>query len=130
MGLLGADHAGGDGVDPHSGCPLDRQGLGEAEDSRLGGPVRGGARGGADAAHAGDVEDAAALLLLLHHGIGPLREVVRQTTDIIERMCIEAALELTGDNRASAAEMLGVSRQSLYIKLRRHQLGKSENDAH
>jgi hypothetical protein len=26
--------------------------------------------------------------------------------------------------------MLGVSRQSLYIKLRRHQLGKSENDAH
>jgi transcriptional regulator PpsR len=63
-------------------------------------------------------------------GRTPLREVVRQTTDIIERMCIEAALELTGDNRASAAEMLGVSRQSLYIKLRRHQLGKSENDAH
>jgi len=32
---------------------------------------------------------------------------------------IEAALELTGDNRASAAEMLGLSRQSLYVKLRR-----------
>jgi DNA-binding protein Fis len=28
-------------------------------------------------------------------------------------------LELTGDNRASAAEMLGLSRQSLYVKLRR-----------
>jgi DNA-binding NtrC family response regulator len=34
-------------------------------------------------------------------------------------MCIEAALQLTHDNRASAAEMLGLSRQSLYVKLRR-----------
>jgi DNA-binding NtrC family response regulator len=34
-------------------------------------------------------------------------------------MCIEAALKLTGDNRATAAEMLGLSRQSLYVKLRR-----------
>jgi transcriptional regulator PpsR len=54
----------------------------------------------------------------------PLRELVRETTDIIEQMCIEAALELTGDNRASAAEMLGLSRQSLYVKLRRHGLGE------
>ena len=37
-------------------------------------------------------------------------------------LCIEAALELTGDNRASAAEMLGLSRQSLYVKLRRYAL--------
>jgi transcriptional regulator PpsR len=49
----------------------------------------------------------------------PLKDLVRETTDAIERMCIEAALELTGDNRASAAEMLGLSRQSLYVKLRR-----------
>jgi len=27
---------------------------------------------------------------------------------MIERLCIEAALELTRDNRASAAEMLGL----------------------
>ncbi|MEL7049628.1 MAG: helix-turn-helix domain-containing protein, partial [Pseudomonadota bacterium] len=50
----------------------------------------------------------------------PLRDLVRETTDIIERLCIEAALQLTGDNRASAAEMLGLSRQSLYVKLRRY----------
>jgi transcriptional regulator PpsR len=49
-----------------------------------------------------------------------LKELVRETTDVIEKLCIEAALELTGDNRASAAEMLGLSRQSLYSKLRRH----------
>jgi transcriptional regulator PpsR len=49
----------------------------------------------------------------------PLRDIVGETTDLIERLCIEAALELTRDNRASAAEMLGLSRQSLYVKLRR-----------
>jgi DNA-binding NtrC family response regulator len=52
-----------------------------------------------------------------------LKELVRETTDVIERLCIEAALELTGDNRATAAEMLGLSRQTLYAKLRRHGLG-------
>ena len=50
----------------------------------------------------------------------PLKELVRDATDVIEKLCIEAALELTGDNRASAAEMLGLSRQSLYVKLRRY----------
>jgi DNA-binding NtrC family response regulator len=57
-----------------------------------------------------------------------LKELVRDTTDIIERLCIEAALELTGDNRASAAEMLGLSRQGLYSKLRRYGLGDLDSD--
>lgn len=52
-----------------------------------------------------------------------LKDLVRESTDLIEKLSIEAALELTGDNRASAAEMLGLSRQSLYVKLRRHGLG-------
>jgi len=52
-----------------------------------------------------------------------LKDLVRETTDVIERLCIEAALELTGDNRASTAEILGLSRQSLYVKLRRYGLG-------
>jgi DNA-binding NtrC family response regulator len=47
---------------------------------------------------------------------------------MIERLCIEAALELTRDNRASAAEMLGLSRQSLYSKLRRYGLGDLDHD--
>ena len=37
----------------------------------------------------------------------PLRDIVREATDIIEELCIEAALAVTQDNRASAAEMLG-----------------------
>lgn len=53
----------------------------------------------------------------------PLKDIVGETTDLIEKMCIEAALELTRDNRASAAEMLGLSRQSLYVKLRRFGIG-------
>jgi len=55
----------------------------------------------------------------------PLKEIVRETTDMIERMCIEAALDITQDNRASAAEVLGLSRQSLYVKLRRFDIGES-----
>jgi transcriptional regulator PpsR len=57
-----------------------------------------------------------------------LKELVRETTDVIERLCIEAALELTRDNRASAAEMLGLSRQSLYVKLRRYGLGDLDHE--
>ncbi len=49
----------------------------------------------------------------------PLRDIVSETTDMIEKMCIMSALELTMNNRVSASEMLGLSRQSLYIKMRR-----------
>ncbi|WP_295519212.1 transcriptional regulator PpsR [Limnohabitans sp. Rim8] len=52
-------------------------------------------------------------------GRRPIKDIVGETVDTIERMCIEAALDLTHNNRASAAEMLGLSRQSLYVKLRR-----------
>ena len=52
----------------------------------------------------------------------PLKEIVGETTDVIEKMCIESALILTANNRASAAEMLGLSRQSLYVKLRRFKI--------
>ncbi|UFZ07692.1 transcriptional regulator PpsR [Bradyrhizobium ontarionense] len=58
----------------------------------------------------------------------PLKELVRETTDVIERMCIETALKLTGDNRATAAEMLGLSRQSLYVKLRRYGMAEPTED--
>jgi transcriptional regulator PpsR len=57
-----------------------------------------------------------------------LKDIVRESTDIIEQLAIKAALQLTGDNRASAADMLGMSRQSLYVKLRRHSLGDLDPD--
>ena len=56
-------------------------------------------------------------------GSAPLKDLVRESTDLIERLCIEAALKLTGGNRASAAELLGLSRQSLYVKLARYGIG-------
>ena len=58
----------------------------------------------------------------------PLKELVRESTDVIEALCIEAALKLTSNNRASAAEMLGLSRQSLYTKLNRYGIGETGTD--
>ena len=52
-------------------------------------------------------------------GSSTLRDIVSETTDVIEKMCIETALELTRNNRVAAADMLSLSRQSLYVKLRK-----------
>jgi transcriptional regulator PpsR len=57
-----------------------------------------------------------------------LPTLVKDTTDLVERHFIEAALELTGDNRTTAAEVLGLSRQTLYVKLRRHGLSGGDTD--
>lgn len=61
-------------------------------------------------------------------GTLPLKEVVRESTEVIERLGIEAALRLSGDNGAAAAEMLGLSGQSLYVKLRRYGIGGVRGD--
>lgn len=52
-------------------------------------------------------------------GSATLKEIVAETTDVVEKMCIETAVNLTRNNRVAAAEMLGLSRQSLYVKLRK-----------
>ncbi|MBZ4021386.1 transcriptional regulator PpsR [Rhodobacter sp. TJ_12] len=61
-------------------------------------------------------------------GYATLRDIVAETTEIIEKMCIETALELTGNNRVAAAELLSLSRQSLYVKLRKFGLLSKEVD--
>jgi len=61
-------------------------------------------------------------------GTASLKELVTATSDVIEKLCIETAVQLTGNNRVAAAEMLGLSRQSLYVKLRKHGLLNSEPD--
>lgn len=53
----------------------------------------------------------------------PLKQIVAETSDLIERLSIETALTMTKDNRAMAAQLLGLSRQSLYVKLRRFGMG-------
>ena len=55
-------------------------------------------------------------------GSSTLRDIVSETTEVIEKICIETAIELTRNNRVAAAEMLGLSRQSLYVKLRKYGL--------
>ena len=54
----------------------------------------------------------------------PLKDLVRESADLIEKLCIEAALDVSSNNRASAAQLLGLSRQGLYSKLRRYGLAE------
>ncbi len=59
----------------------------------------------------------------------PLKDLVRDATEVLEGLCMGQALKLANDNRAAAAEMLGLSRQSFYMKLRRFGLGQlAENE--
>ena len=53
-------------------------------------------------------------------GKSPLLELVRKTSAAVERHCIEIALRRSDGNRTAAAELLGLSRQSLYAKLNRY----------
>ena len=55
-------------------------------------------------------------------GSQSLKDVVGRSTDVVEKMCIETAIRMTSNNRVAAAEMLGLSRQSLYVKLRKYNL--------
>jgi transcriptional regulator PpsR len=59
-------------------------------------------------------------------GKTPLRKLVRNTVSVVEQHYVKAALELANGNRTAAAEILGLSRQSLYAKLNRYGL---EGDA-
>jgi len=60
-------------------------------------------------------------------GSAPLKDIVAETANEVEKICIGTAIELTRNNRVAAAEMLGLSRQSLYVKLRKYgMLGRDE----
>jgi transcriptional regulator PpsR len=56
----------------------------------------------------------------------PLKDIVRESSDVIEKLCIEAALDVSNDNRAAAAQILGLSRQGLYSKLHRYGMRTEE----
>lgn len=81
-------------------------------------------RGGTPSAQSGSPRSVMELV-----GSAPLKDIVAETSDVVEKMCIETAVELTRNNRVAAAEMLGLSRQSLYVKLRKYGLlNKTERD--
>ena len=63
-------------------------------------------------------------------GRTPLLQVVRETSDAVERHYIKAALQRVDGNRTAAAEILGLSRQSLHTKLNRYAtVAGSDGDA-
>ena len=62
-------------------------------------------------------------------GKSPLRKLVKNTVSIVEQHYVKEALELSGGNRTATAELLGLSRQSLYAKLNRYGLDDKGPDA-
>ena len=61
-------------------------------------------------------------------GSSTLKDIVAETTDVVEKMCIQTAVDMTRNNRVAAAEMLGLSRQSLYVKLRKFGLLNKDDE--
>ena len=57
-----------------------------------------------------------------HLGETSLPSLIKDTVGLVERYYIEAALERADGNRTATAELLGLSRQSLYMKLNRYGL--------
>ena len=62
-------------------------------------------------------------------GKTPLRKLVKSTVEVVEQHYVRAALQLADGNRTTAAEILGLSRQSLYAKLDRYNLNDKESDS-
>lgn len=62
-------------------------------------------------------------------GRAPLRKLVDDTVGVVERYHIKSAIETAGGNRTAAAEILGLSRQSLYAKLKRYGLEQRSSAA-
>ncbi|MEX0339596.1 MAG: transcriptional regulator PpsR [Arenibacterium sp.] len=77
---------------------------------------------GAEADPTAMVSDEAMRNVMELVGTASLKDLVSATSGVVEKMCIETAVQLTGNNRVAAAEMLGLSRQSLYVKLRKYGL--------
>ena len=64
--------------------------------------------------------DGALMPLFARIGSTPMRRLVKETVEVMETHFIRRALERTDGNRTAAAELLGLSRQSLYAKLGRY----------
>jgi transcriptional regulator PpsR len=74
------------------------------------------------AAGEGDTLQASLGSLTEQIGKSSLRKLVKNTVSIVEQHYVKQALDLAKGNRTATAELLGLSRQSLYAKLNRYGL--------
>jgi transcriptional regulator PpsR len=102
--------------------------LGEGDEGLLGFAIRDVGRRLPSSAHARDDLPKSVSQLTELVGRLPMKDIVGNTAGLIEQMCIRAALDLTRDNRVAAAELLGLSRQSLYVKLRRYEMLEGDSE--
>ena len=69
----------------------------------------------------------------LHPTLGadrPLREVIREATQIVERAAVLRALENASWNKAKAARLLSIDYKTMHAKLREHGLNRPGEDKH
>jgi len=62
-------------------------------------------------------------------GTTTLKGLVSATVGLVEKHYIEAALAEAQGNRTAAAKMLGLSRQSLYVKMSRYEISDDHDSA-
>jgi transcriptional regulator PpsR len=102
-------------------------GTGEAEQGQIGVLLRNVARRLPSGGEA-DLLRSALRSMSEQIGKSSLRSLVKNTVGIVEQHYVKQALELAGGNRTATAELLGLSRQSLYAKLNRYGLEDKEPD--
>jgi len=102
-------------------------GLGAGDDKLIAIVIRNVARRLSNGPEADQLRTA---LASLNEAVGktPLRKLVKSTVEVVEQHYVRAALQLADGNRTSAAEILGLSRQSLYAKLDRYNLEETDSE--
>ena len=69
-------------------------------------------------------------MIVLRTPVGPLKEIIRQHTETLEKDLITRALEETGGNVTKAARKLEISRKSLQNKMKELGLREPADDEH
>ncbi len=93
-----------------------------SDDTMIGMLIRDMTRRAAEPAAAGTPLQATLRSLAWDIGTTTIHEAVEETVGAVERHFIGSALERTGGNRKAAAALIGLSRQSLYLKMNRYDL--------
>jgi transcriptional regulator PpsR len=93
-----------------------------SDDTMIGMLIRDMTRRAAEPAFAGTKLQATLRSLAWDISTTTIHEAVDETVGAVERHFISGALEQTGGNRKAAAALIGLSRQSLYLKMNRYDL--------
>jgi len=75
-----------------------------------------------------EIRDVSVPIAAASAGVRPLREVVQEAVDLVERRAVLAALRRAGWKKADAARLLEVSRPTLDAKMKRFEIAKAREE--